>query len=113
MNRFLSPGRLGVLFFGLFGLIVAGLLVYQVVWVSPGDRCKADGNWYDVASRTCATPIYIPDITGRPEGVSREEASMARNQELVQLERQVAAERRARDEAVEAERARIRARQER
>ena len=38
MHRFLSFRRLGILFLGLFGMIVTGLLVYQQVWVSPGRR---------------------------------------------------------------------------
>lgn len=111
MHRFLSLPRLGILFFGLFGMTVAGLLVYQQVWVSPGERCEAAGNWYDVTTRTCAQPIFIPDITGRPIGVSRLEASSAKNSELIVLERQVAAQKKARQDAVDAERARLRAQQ--
>ena len=111
MHRFLSFRRLGIAFFGLFGMIVAGLLVYQQFWVSPGERCEAAGNWYDVTTRTCATPIFIPDITGRPIGVSRLEASKAKNAELLVLERQVAEQKKARQDAVDAERARLRAQQ--
>lgn len=109
MRRFLTLPRLTVLFFSVFGVIVAGVLVFHFFWVTPGERCEAKGNWYDIETRTCATPIYIPDITGRPPGVSRAEASKAKGQELVQLERQVAAEKRARQEATDAERARVRA----
>lgn len=111
MHRFLSLRRLGILFFGIFGVMVTGLLVYQHFWLNPGERCEANGKWYDVSSRTCATPIYIPDITGRAEGVSRAEASTAKNRELVLLERQVTAQKKARQEVVDAERARLRVEQ--
>ena len=109
MHRFLTLPRLTALFFGVFGVIVASVLVFHFFWVTPGERCEAEGNWYDVGSRTCATPIFIPDITGRPAGMSRAEASEAKNRELIVLEAQVAAQKKARQDATDAERARIRA----
>ena len=39
------------------------LLVVQVVWITP---CEAAGKWWDWRQRTCAQPILISDITGRP-----------------------------------------------
>ena len=90
MNRFLSMKRLSILFFGLFGVLVAGTLVFQSYWLDPGERCEKGGKWYDLESRTCATPIYIPDITGRPAGVTRAQASAAKNAELLGLEAEVA-----------------------
>jgi hypothetical protein len=42
------------------------LLVVQVVWVTPGQECEAAGKWWDWRERTCAQPIQISDITGRP-----------------------------------------------
>lgn len=111
MNRFLSMKRLSILFFGLFGVLVAGTLVFQSVWIEPGERCKRDGKWYDIESRTCAQPIYIPDITGRPAGVTRAAASAAQNRELVELERQAAAQNQALDAAVDQGRQDLRARQ--
>ncbi len=104
MNRFLTMKRLSILFFGIFGVLVAGTLVFQSYWVEPGERCVDDGKWYDMESRTCATPIYIPDITGRPAGVTRAEASNQKNRELLVLEREVAVERRARNAAIAQER---------
>ena len=104
MNRFLTMKRLSILFFGIFGVLVAGTLVFQSYWVDPGERCEDEGKWYDIESRTCATPIYIPDITGRPEGVTRAQASNEKNRELIVLEREVALERRARNAAIEQER---------
>ena len=111
MNRFLSMKRLSLLFFGLFGVLVAGAFVFQNVWVEPGERCERDGKWYDIESRTCAQPIYIPDITGRAPGVTRAEASATQNAELVELERQAAAQNRALDVAVDQGREDLRARQ--
>jgi hypothetical protein len=111
MNRFLTFPRLSMIFIGVFGVVLAGIFVLQAVWVSPGERCEARGDWYDIESRTCATPIYLPDITGRPAGVSRAEASNAKNRELIQLEAQVAEQRRAVDAAVAKERQELKARE--
>ena len=95
MSRYLSLKRLGILFFGLFALSVTATLVFQSYWVDPGERCEAGGGWWDIESRICARPIYIPDITGRPAGVTRAEASDAGNRELLSLERQVRAQQQA------------------
>lgn len=109
MKRFLTIRRLSIMFFGAFAVLVVGIFVFQRYWMDPGDRCTAKGYWYDLETRICAQPIYIPDITGRPAGVSRAEASAQANEELVKLEDQVAADRRARVAATEAERARVEA----
>ncbi len=42
------------------------LLVVEVVWVTPGQDCERAGKWWDWRQRTCAQPIQISDITGRP-----------------------------------------------
>lgn len=42
------------------------LAVIQVVWIDPGRDCEQAGNWWDWRQRTCARPILISDITGRP-----------------------------------------------
>ncbi|QTC90491.1 hypothetical protein [Brevundimonas goettingensis] len=109
MKRFLSIKRLSFMFFGLFAVLVAGAMTFQAFWLNPGKRCEADGNWYDVESRTCATPIYIPDITHRPAGVTRAEASAAKNAELVKLENQAVVQQAAIDAAVQKERAKMKA----
>lgn len=109
MKRFLTTRRLVALFLILFGLVTAGLFAFQRFWMDPADRCAAQGYWYDMDTRICAQPIYIPDITGRPEGVSRAEASNKGNQDLLKLEDQVAADKRARAAATQAERERVRA----
>ncbi len=105
MNRFLTTRRLALLFGVVFALALGGVFILQRFWIDPGERCESEGRWYDIESRTCATPIYIPDITGRPAGVTRAEASNAKNRELLGLEAQVAAQRQAHDAAIEAERA--------
>jgi hypothetical protein len=104
MTRFLSMKRLSILFLSLFAVLVTGTLIFQSYWVDPGERCERVGKWYDIETRTCATPIFIPDITGRAVGVSRAEASAAQNRELVELERQAAIQRRAIDAQVDAQR---------
>lgn len=104
MHRFLSMKRLTILFFSVFAVLVTGTVVFQSYWLDPGERCEKDGKWYDVESRTCAVPIYIPDITGRPAGVTRAEASNAKNRELLGLEREVANERQAVNAQIEQQR---------
>ena len=109
MKRFLSFRRLSIIFAGLFCLTLVGVFVLQRIWVDPGERCADKGWWYDLETRTCAQPIYIPDITGRAEGVSRADASAAMNKDLVDKEAQLAAYNRAKRAATEAERARVEA----
>ncbi len=107
MKRFLTIRRLSVLFFSIFGLMMVGVFVFQRYWMEPGERCEAEGKWYDMESRICAQPISIAEITGRPIGVSRADASAEKNKELVEIEDQLNAQKRARDAATEAERARV------
>jgi len=107
MKRFLTIRRLSVLFFGIFSLMIAGVFVFQRYWMEPGERCEAQGKWYDMESRICAQPISIAEITGRPIGVTRAEASAEKNKELVVIEDQLNAEKRARAAATDAERARV------
>lgn len=109
MKRFLTFRRLSIIFAGTFAVVLVGVFVLQRFWVEPGDRCTDQGWWYDMETRTCAQPIYIPDITGRAEGVSRAEASAAMNKDLVDKEAQLAAYNRAKRAATEAERVRVEA----
>ncbi len=90
MTRFLSMKRLSILFFGIFAVLVTGTLIFQNQWIAPGERCEREGKWYDIETRICATPISIAEITGRPIGVSRAEASAEKNRELVDIERRLA-----------------------
>ncbi|NBW10750.1 MAG: hypothetical protein EBR82_22260 [Caulobacteraceae bacterium] len=109
MHRFLSIKRLSFMFFGLFAVLVAGAMTFQAFWLNPGKRCEAQGNWYDVETRICATPIYVPDITHRPAGMTRAQASAEKNAELVRLENQAVIQQAAIDAAVQKERDKMKA----
>ncbi len=67
--------RLKFLFLGLFAIGVVAVWTYQIFWVWPAKTCERQQRWWDADTRTCAIPIYIPDITGRPPGMSRQEWS--------------------------------------
>ena len=96
MKRFLTFPRLAMIFFALFGVSIAGVFAVQAYWVTPGERCEAAGKWYDMDNRICAQPISIAQITGRPNGVSRAQASDEKNRELIRIEDELAAQDRAR-----------------
>ena len=96
MKRFLTFPRLAMIFFALFGVSIAAIFAVQAYWVAPGERCEAAGKWYDMDNRICAQPISIAQITGRPNGVSRAQASDEKNRELIRIEDQLAAQDRAR-----------------
>jgi hypothetical protein len=64
MNRFID--RLKLFFLGVFAIACVAVWVYQLFWAAPAKRCESHGNWWDSASRVCATPIYLPNLTGRP-----------------------------------------------
>jgi hypothetical protein len=66
MNRLID--RLKIFFLGLFAISCVVVWVYQLVWVAPMKACEAHGNWWDPLSRVCATPIYLPNLTGRTVG---------------------------------------------
>ena len=104
MNRFLTFQRLGVLFVLTFGLLALGAVAFQRFQVEPEQRCATKGQWWYEEERRCVTPIYLPDITGRPEGVTRAQASDQKNRELLQIERNLAEQRAARDAEVERQR---------
>lgn len=96
MYRLLTTRRLTILFVGLFALALVGVFAIQRIWIDPGTRCEQAGGWWDIDARICAQPISIAEITGRPNGVSRAEASMAKNRELVEIEHRLRAARAAR-----------------
>ena len=105
MNRFLTMRRLTILFVGLFAVLVLGALAFQRFYVAPADACEQSGRWWYAEGRECVQPIYLPDITGRPAGVTRAEASDEQNRELLAIEDRLAAERAAREAATERDRA--------
>ncbi|CAN5176500.1 hypothetical protein BH10PSE1_BH10PSE1_12570 [soil metagenome] len=111
MTRFLTMKRLGILFCSLFAIAMAGMFTYQHFVVDPEDKCVAQGRWWYAEGRKCVTPTYLPDITGRPAGMSRAEASNAKNRELIEIEHRLAAEEAARQAATDRARAGLLAKQ--
>ncbi len=105
MNRFLTMRRLSILFFGVFAVLALGAIGFQRFYVAPADACEQSGRWWYAEGRECVQPIYLPDITGRPAGVTRAEASDQQNRELLAIEDRLAAERAARAAATERDRA--------
>jgi hypothetical protein len=66
MTRFYTRLMLG--FCALFVVGVAAAFAYQFIYVIPQQKCETVGNWWEPSTRICATPIYLPHITGRPIG---------------------------------------------
>lgn len=97
MHRLLTMRRLTTLFLALFALALVGVFALQRFVVDPGKRCEAGGRWWDPDTRICAQPISIAEITHRPNGVSRAEASREKNRELVEIETRLRAGETARD----------------
>jgi hypothetical protein len=60
--------RLRTLFLVLIALITAGSAAYQIFVLAPQKRCERAGNWWDPKKHTCAYPVDITKITGRPLG---------------------------------------------
>lgn len=76
MNR--AFGRVKLVFLGIFAVAVAGILIYQIGWGWPGQKCEENGMWWDNAGRVCAKPVMISDITGRtPQDKQAEAAARA------------------------------------
>ncbi len=100
----LSMKRLSILFLACFAVLVGGVFLYRALVTDPRDRCEAEGGWYDVDNGTCGQVIFIPQITGRQPGESREAATERRAREVVEIERRIAAGEAAR--AAEADRQR-------
>lgn len=105
MNRFLSMRRMSILFLGIFAILVAGAFAFDRFYVAPADACTKSGRWWYEEGRECVQPIYLPDITGRPAGVTRAQASDEQNRELLVIEKRLADERIARAAATERDRA--------
>ena len=107
MHRLLTMKRLSVLFLATFAVLMGGMFAYQALVVAPEDRCVAGGGWWDPGETVCARPISIAEITGRPNGQTRAEASDAKNRELIALEDRMQAARDARDADADRQRARL------
>ncbi|MGA0606377.1 hypothetical protein ACO2Q0_10290 [Phenylobacterium sp. VNQ135] len=57
--------RLKLIFLGVFGLAVVGVVVWTMGWAIPGKKCAEARKWWDPGERVCAQPVLISDITGR------------------------------------------------
>jgi hypothetical protein len=76
MTRFYNRLMLG--FGALFVLGVVLAFGYQLMYVIPAQKCETVGHWWEPSTRICATPIYLPHITGRPIGTpARAKAAVA------------------------------------
>jgi hypothetical protein len=87
MNRLID--RLKLFFLGLFAISCVVVWVYQLLWVAPMKACESHGNWWDPLSRVCATPIYLPNLTGRPVGALSPAQLKARAQDASAREAQL------------------------
>ncbi len=105
MHRLLTMKRLSVLFLSIFAVLVGVTFVYQAVVVAPGERCEDGGKWWDKDTRICAQPVSIAEITKRPIGMTRAEASDLKNRELIEIEDQLDAQKKARDMDADRQRA--------
>jgi hypothetical protein len=57
--------RLKLIFLGIFAVANVGILIWQVGWAWPEEKCTQARKWWDGSERVCAQPILISDITGR------------------------------------------------
>jgi hypothetical protein len=72
--------RLKLIFLGIFAVLAAAMLVWQIGWVFPMKKCEVEQHkWWDSSQRVCAQPILTSDITGRVivDKAAREEALRA------------------------------------
>ena len=105
MTRFLTTRRLGILFASLFALALVGVFGYQRLFLDPEQKCEASGRWWYEEGGECVTPMYLPEQTGRPAGVTRAEWSEQKARELVEIEHRLAAEKAARQAQTDRDRA--------
>ena len=54
-----------LIFLGIFAVANVGILVWQLGWAWPEEKCTQARKWWDGSQRVCAQPILISDITGR------------------------------------------------
>ena len=57
--------RLKVIFLAIFAVANVGIVVWEVGWAMPQQKCSESHKWWDGYARVCATPILTSDITGR------------------------------------------------
>lgn len=107
MHRLLTMKRLSVLFLSLFAVLLGVTFAWQALVKAPGERCVADGGWWDPDERLCARPLSIAEIegiTGRKPGETRAQASDRKNRELLEIEDRLQAQQAARDADTERQR---------
>ena len=78
-----SINRLKIIFIGIFAFAVVAIWTYSLLWLWPEKDCQKAGGWWDNGQRICARPIFIPSLTGRPAGMSRETWSRLQAEKLV------------------------------
>ena len=79
-----SINRLKIIFMAIFAVAVVAIWGYQLFWAWPASDCAKAGGWWDNSKRICGMPIFIPSLTGRPAGMSREAWSKLQAERLVQ-----------------------------
>jgi hypothetical protein len=57
--------RLKLAFLALFAVLTTAMMVWQIGWIWPEERCEKAHKWWDGSQRVCAQPILISDVTGR------------------------------------------------
>jgi hypothetical protein len=107
MHRLLTFKRLSVLFLSMFAVLVGVAYGYDALVKAPGDRCEDGGRWWDPDTRVCAQPIAIAELTGRPNPGERAAASDAGVRELIRVEDELLARKRARDADADRQRAEL------
>jgi hypothetical protein len=63
MNRTID--RLKIIFLSIFAVANVGIVVWELGWQLPEQKCSEAHKWWDGYSRVCATPILTSDVTGR------------------------------------------------
>ena len=107
MHRLLTMKRLSVLFLSMFAVLAGGAFAYEAIVKAPGERCEDGGRWWDADARVCAQPISIAELTGRPNPGERAAASNAGNRDLIRIEDELLAAKRARDADADRQRAEL------
>ena len=49
----------------VFAIACVAVVVWQVGWEMPRQKCESRGDWWDWRTRVCAHPVLLSDITGR------------------------------------------------
>ena len=65
MNKTIK--RLTWMFISAFAFSCVAVVLYQVYYIIPRDRCEVAGHWWDPQTRICGVPITLSTLTGRKE----------------------------------------------